>query len=152
MKYIIATVALLFTSVVNAQHVELRVGSNTQGISYTAAPFYSSGDLSVAVESGYQRWKENDVVGNQLYVTPAVRLALTKSLSIEGGIGVSAFDRTAYNGKDISTRFQFADHLGVTYATKSVTLGVRYVHVSNAGIKQPNPGLDSVQASFSVRF
>lgn len=32
------------------------------------------------------------------------------------------------------------------------TLGVRYQHISNAGIKKPNPGMDFVLLYYTHRF
>lgn len=151
MKYLLAAL-LLCAATAHAQHVDVRVGNNSVGISATTRPIYKLGPVSVAVEGGFQHWRINDVTGNQLYVTPTLRYPITQSLTLDGGVGVSVFDNTKYGNKDISTRFQFADHVGLTYSTKTVVVGVRCVHASNAGIKKPNPGLDSVQATLGMRF
>lgn len=145
-------VLALFASSVNAQDLEVRVGSNATSISYSHLPFYQAGGVSFRLESGYQRWYINSTVGNQVYLTPAFHWRLTSRFSVIGGIGVSLIDRTKYRGKDISTTFQFSDHIGLTYDVGNTTVGVRYVHVSNAGIKKPNPGLDAIQLSVSFQF
>jgi hypothetical protein len=151
MKHLIAIITLLTATYANAQHVDVRVGSNSQGISVSSTPFHLLG-MTANIEGGLQRWNVNGVIGNQLYITPVFRLPVTQSIGIDLGVGVSVFDKTVYGNKDISTHFQFADHFGITYSAKSFAVGVRYVHASNAGIKKPNPGVDSLQATVSVGF
>lgn len=75
---------------------------------------------------------------------------------VEGGIGLSYFDRL-YRTPDklMSSRFNFYDMLGVGYSfgeARRHELGLRLVHVSNAGIKKPNPGEETVQLRYAMRF
>jgi lipid A 3-O-deacylase len=57
-------------------------------------------------------------------------------------------DHQIYHGRDMSTHFQFGDHAGI-----GLTLGekhdwdimARLQHLSNAGIKNPNPGMNFYQ-------
>ena len=67
----------------------------------------------------------------------------------------SWFDR-AYRTprRDFSTRWNFYDTIGVGHsfgAQHQHELGIRWVHVSNAGIKEPNPGQDFLQLRYAVR-
>jgi hypothetical protein len=152
MKSIIALIVLLTSTLAAAQHVDLRVGSNMKSASISSRPVFEVGNVTMNWEGGVQRWKEQDTVGYQLYATPTFRWALTKTVFVDAGVGVSVFNKTQFGTKTISTHFQFADHIGVAYAAKSYAIGVRYVHASNAGIKRPNPGLDSIQGTLSVGF
>lgn len=69
---------------------------------------------------------------------------------VEAGIGATLFNRTRVAGDRFSTAFQFGDHLGVGYQlTPSQRIGLRFSHFSNAAIKQPNPGLNSVQMTYT---
>jgi hypothetical protein len=113
---------------------------------------YSKGDLTVAPEVGVQRWTESGVSGTQLYITPSVKYRISGNLYVDFGVGLSVFDRTDYGSKTISSSFQFADHVGIVYHASKMTFGVRYVHASNAGIKEPNPGMDSFQATISFKY
>lgn len=74
----------------------------------------------------------------------------------EGGIGVSTMDQTyRTEEKQFSSRFNFIDVLGVGRsfgAQGRSELGLRLSHVSNAGIKKPNPGENFVQLRYAVRF
>jgi lipid A 3-O-deacylase len=63
---------------------------------------------------------------------------------IEGGIGIAAFSKTRVNGRNLGSSFNFEDRLGagITLPNQG-KLGIRFTHYSNAGIKQPNDGIDS---------
>ena len=55
----------------------------------------------------------------------------------------------------LSTAFQFGDHLGVGYrfgAKGAFDLGYRFQHLSNAGIKRPNHGINFHQIRLQYHF
>lgn len=113
--------------------------------------------LDLLAEAGVAWWnasgsrKPSDVW--QINATPFVRWSVNNAFYLEAGVGANLFSRTRFADKNISTRFQFAEHVGVgAYIGKNSRLGVRYSHYSNAGIKRPNPGLDVVQVLFSHQF
>lgn len=69
---------------------------------------------------------------------------------VEAGIGATLLNRTHFAGDSFSTAFQFGDHLGAGYQlTPSQRVSLRFSHFSNAAIKQPNPGLNSVQMVYA---
>lgn len=95
----------------------------------------------------------------QAALVPVLRLRFDEGRSpwfIEGGIGVSVMDvRYRIPGKAFSTRFNFADHqsIGLSFGPQrrhELVLSVK--HVSNAGIKKPNPGEDFIQIRYAVAF
>jgi hypothetical protein len=75
---------------------------------------------------------------------------------MEGGIGVSMLDRHYRSAhKSFSTRFNFSDHQAFGYSfgahgEHELMLLIR--HVSNGGIKKPNPGEDFVQLRYSLAY
>lgn len=75
---------------------------------------------------------------------------------LEFGIGASYLSKGyATPDKTFSTRWNFYDMLGVGYsfgAGNSQELGLRYVHTSNAGVRDPNPGEDFLQLRYGWRF
>ena len=77
-------------------------------------------------------------------------------LFVEGSIGARLLSPTRVAPeRSLSTAFQFSDMLGVGVqwgAQGRSTLGLRYQHVSNLGIKRPNPGLDFGQLYYTHRF
>lgn len=98
--------------------------------------------LQVHNELSLSHWSGD---GNSWQASYVPLLRYGRRAYIEGGIGVTYFDRR-YGG--MSSRWMFADHLGVGYGP----LGLRLSHFSNAGIKKPNPGLNMLSITFTSRF
>lgn len=77
-------------------------------------------------------------------------------LFLEGSIGVRLLSHTRVSQEHrMSTAFQFADMLGVGMQfgrEARSTLGLRIQHLSNLGIKKPNPGIEFLQLYYSYRF
>ena len=95
----------------------------------------------------------------QLALVPTLRLRFAGGASawfMEGGIGLSVLNGTyATRYKRFSTRFNFTDHQGIGFnfgprRQHELMLIVR--HVSNGGIRKPNPGEDFVQIRYGVVF
>ena len=105
-----------------------------------------------AVPGGRRHW-------TQLAMVPTLRWRFDGGRSawfIEGGIGLSALDgHYATRHKAFSTRFNFTDHQGVGFnfgARRQHEWMLIVRHVSNGGIRKPNPGEDFVQVRYSRSF
>lgn len=71
----------------------------------------------------------------------------------ELGLGASYLTRDRLGTRDFSTHFQFSEHLGLgAEFGKGWFAGWRYSHYSNAGIKEPNDGIDLHQVVIGVSF
>lgn len=74
----------------------------------------------------------------------------------EGGIGLSLTSpKYITPSKTFSTQFNFADTIGVGYSfgqnwNQAVTL--RLQHISNGGIKKPNPGEEFLQLRYTWQY
>lgn len=70
---------------------------------------------------------------------------------IEAGIGVAAFSRTEVEGNKLGSSFQFEDRLGfgVRFAGGH-EVGIRATHYSNAGITDPNDGIESYALHYTM--
>ncbi|WP_338798892.1 acyloxyacyl hydrolase [Acidovorax sp. DW039] len=95
----------------------------------------------------------------QWALVPALRWRPDEGRSawfVEGGIGVSVMDgHYATRHKAFSTRFNFTDHVGVGVsfgAQRQHELILLARHVSNGGIRKPNPGENFVQLRYSRSF
>ena len=53
---------------------------------------------------------------------------------------------------DLATSFQFEDRLGVGVRFAEQEIGIRALHYSNAGIKQPNQGVESYALHYRTSF
>lgn len=99
-------------------------------------------------------WRQNrfqGISGNKqdissLGITPVFRFQndSLKGFYAEAGIGTHLLSELYDNdGKQLSTRFQFGDHIGAGYIfPNNVDLGVSIQHFSNGGIKKPNDGVN----------
>ncbi|MBV8049353.1 MAG: acyloxyacyl hydrolase [Paludibacterium sp.] len=84
------------------------------------------------------RWQHND----------------KKGLYIEAGVGAHLFSAVYDNdGKRESTAFQFGDHIGVGYVFQNrADFELTLQHFSNAGIKEPNDGVNLAGVTFRYAF
>lgn len=75
---------------------------------------------------------------------------------VEAGIGVHMLSSTHITAdREFSTAFQFGDHLGagLRFGDKHrFDLGYRFQHLSNASIKDPNPGINFSQIRLAYHF
>jgi lipid A 3-O-deacylase len=122
------------------------------------------GEWSASTEAYISHWHADAFGGGrqgftQVGLVPMLRLRFDEGRSawfIEGGIGVTWMDkmyRTPH--RQFSTRFNFIDSLAVgrNFGEQGQhELSLRAVHVSNAGIKHPNPGEDFLQLRYALRF
>ena len=122
-------------------------------------------ELGLRVEFGAAYWSADQYGAGRVdlgdfSVTPVLRLSHPVSSTIdlyaEGGVGVHYFTRTVLSSDvELSTRFQFGDLVGFGIAfgaRRQFDVAVRYLHVSNGGIRDPNGGADLLVGRFAYRF
>jgi lipid A 3-O-deacylase len=94
-----------------------------------------------------------------LTLLPVLRMRLDEGRSpwfFDAGIGVSYTHKlyvTPHNA--FGSQWNFYDMLGVGYsfgARQQDEVELRYVHLSNGGFKDPNPGENFVQLRYAHRF
>lgn len=107
--------------------------------------------LSLRLSGGLLLLSSEKQDGNAaLLLSPALRwtLAGDRSLFIEGGIGAAIFIKTRVESRQLSTAFQFEDRLalGLPWADGEVSLAL--THYSNAGIKRPNDGFETLMLGY----
>jgi lipid A 3-O-deacylase len=74
---------------------------------------------------------------------------------VEAGIGFHLLSHSSIGDNRLSTAFQFGSHVGVGYrfgARRSFEAGYRFQHISNAGIKDPNAGMNFHQVRAQYHF
>ena len=98
----------------------------------------------------------NDAL-TEIGLTPVLRLQRN---SLEGpdaelGIGVHLLSETSIGANRMSTAVQFGSHIGIGYrfgVKRAFDLSYRYQHLSNAGIKRPNDGVNFNQIRLQYHF
>ncbi len=93
-------------------------------------------------------WNNGHQTVYDLGVTPVFRVeGGPRSPYFEAAIGFHAVSRLEFeNNRETSTRFQFGDHVGIGFwldGRNDITL--RLQHLSNGGIRNPNPGINFIQ-------
>ena len=80
-------------------------------------------------------------------LTPVFRYARAeRGLFYEGAIGFHVLsDSHISTDLGLSTRFQFGDHLGAGYRNGHYDWSVRLQHLSNGGMRNPNPGINFLE-------
>ena len=89
-------------------------------------------------------------------ITPYLRYQFsgTTGWYAEAGFGVHYLSRHYQRGSGISaTRYQFGSVLAAGYRFSGGSdLALRLAHISNAGLKEPNPGITFVQMRYQYWF
>jgi len=73
---------------------------------------------------------------------------------VEAGLGVYLLSHTIHNDTNrLPTSLEFGSHLGAgVLVGPQATVGIAVQHISNAGIKQPNGGINLYMVTASYRF
>ena len=100
-------------------------------------------DASVAT------WQSTTGALTDVGLTPTFRYGHEQGGYFDVGIGVHLLSETQISESiEFSTKFQFGDHLGIGYRHDRYDFSFRLQHLSNAGIKNPNPGINFFQLRF----
>lgn len=86
-----------------------------------------------------------------LIVTPAFRYTFADTATqpfVEAGVGGALFMDTHYEGRNLSTAFQFEDGIAAGLHVGRGEVALAFSHYSNADIKKPNNGLDMVTLGY----
>lgn len=125
---------------------------------------WRGGEWTASTELFVSHWSAKQPGGGraaftQVGLAPLFRYRFERGRSpvfAEGGVGVSYIDGLyTTDRKQFSTRFNFYDVVGIGMnfgAHGEHEIGLRFSHVSNAGIKHPNPGENFLQLRYARRF
>jgi lipid A 3-O-deacylase len=104
-------------------------------------------ELSAAV------WDNPDESTADIGLTPVFRVDRgTHSPYVEAAIGFHLVQARISAARVFSTAFQFGDHVGVGIRSGKHDIGVRLQHLSNGGIRRPNPGINFVLFRFQYNL
>lgn len=137
------------------------------GINFNTPLQYGNPDswlLRVQVEFNIAQWQSRGGTNSQnlqeFGFTPILRLEKRGTFSftpfIEGGLGLRLLTHTHTSDEhNMSSAFQFGDMIGVGAAfgkNNAMEAGFRFQHISNAGIREPNPGANFYTGYVRYRF
>lgn len=174
------TVAILAAALSGAGGVEaaelgevrLRLGESTEDADPEGATFAAL--LEPASPPAWLTWAGNDVHyeaalsvwrdagddGDDIYAVhfgPSWHYApgLIEPVFVEVGVAPSAFSEDELAGRDIGGQFQFTSH--VTFGSRFAArerwqAGLHIQHVSNAGLEDSNPGINTILLEVGYRL
>jgi hypothetical protein len=111
---------------------------------------------SVRIEAGVGLHKTDETEIKSILLAPVLRYQLATSGAqpfFEISVGPAHLSETLWEAHhDLSTRWTFADRIGLGYAFEKVEFSVNFFHFSNGGLSTHNPGADMVlfRTSFTL--
>ena len=107
------------------------------------------------VQYGVSAWRVPDIAGTTRRLdlnATAIWRAERGWGYYEAGFGPYLLSKTIHNDDtSMPSSLEFGSHLGVGFRlTKNQTLGIGIQHLSNAGIKQPNGGINLLLLQYTV--
>ena len=88
-------------------------------------------------------WDNRDESTADLGFTPVFRLERGR-LYVEGALGFHLVQARISAARVFGTAFQFAEHVGAGFHNGKYSFGLHVQHLSNGGIRDPNPGINFV--------
>lgn len=129
------------------------------GASWDTDYFQASSDnyyrsLRIETGVGLNRTSYGDV--RDLMIAPVVHYQFTQTqdpVFVEVSVGATYISQTRWEiYHDLSSRLLFADRIGVGYSYEKTEISLNFYHISNAGIKPPNPGADMLLLRTSIKL
>lgn len=143
-------------------------GSDTRmgsiGLRLPVQRTFWDGRITAAWDLYLSDWRADAVPGarsrfSQIGLVPMFRYRFDAGQSpwfVEGGVGISYLSESYQTAnKSFSTQWNFSDHLGLGRsfgADRRQELGLYVKHVSNAGLRSPNPGETFVLLRYAYSF
>ncbi len=114
------------------------------------------GHLTGYWDAGYTYWDGDDSSSNHSISFAPVFVYEFAGENVrpyvEAGVGVALFANTEVEGNKLGSAFQFEDRLGVGLRFAGQEVGLRAIHYSNAGISQPNDGVEAYTVHYRLSF
>jgi len=115
----------------------------------------STGKLTGYCDAGYTYWEAGDAAGgaHSISFSPVFVYEFAGGdvkPFIEAGIGIAFFSGSKAGDQELGASFNFEDRIGVGLKIgEGQRVGIQAIHYSNAGIKQPNEGIESYALFYS---
>jgi len=122
---------------------------------------YDNGTLTGYYEASLNYWYNGDKnLHNSIYaiaLSPVFVYLFNNKLKsynpyVEAGIGATLLSETKIKNKNMSSSFQFEDRIGLGLKSDTHTIYFRFMHYSNGGLKEPNPGINILSLGVIVYF
>jgi lipid A 3-O-deacylase len=168
LPFILAGLLAGFSISSQAAEVSGALGSTTQGdMTYRAGLGWkwderwfetSTGHLGGYWDLGYTYWEGGKQASGRHSISAAPVFEYVFGAGyykpfIEAGIGASFFSATSAGDQKLGSSFNFEDRLGAGIKIGDTQrIGIRVIHYSNAGLAQPNDGIESYSVFYAHQF
>ena len=154
MKSLFAAALLLAGSVAHAADgFSLELGQGDRDVSLLRVGVHSwyalqklePHNVHVLLEASLGYWSTDEGPIYDISMTPIFRYARSRTSGpyVEAAIGLHFLTDTHIKPDvTLSTHFQFGDHIGVGWRRGAYDVSLRLQHLSNAGLRNPNPGVN----------
>jgi lipid A 3-O-deacylase len=153
MKTFFAAVLFLAMSTAHAADgVSVELGKGDREVSLARVGLHWNYELAklaphnvhVFVETGLAYWHTDEGPIYDVSITPVFRYARSRNGPYaEAAIGLHFLSDTHIQPDvTFSTHFQFGDHIGIGWRRGPYDVGLKLQHLSNAGLRNPNPGIN----------
>lgn len=167
MKKLLVLAAILSFASLNAHGAELTgaLGATSQGGTTGRVSLgfdwdkswyqTSTGKITGYWDLGYTYWQAGDQAGGRHAISfaPVFMYEFGEGNIkpfVEAGIGVALFTGTTAGDQKFGSAFNFEDRIGAGLKIGDTQkVGLRVIHYSNAGIKEPNDGIESYSIFYS---
>jgi len=87
-------------------------------------------------------------------IGPALSFSNTSlPLFLDLGVSPTVLSRSTFKNANLGGNFQFTSYVGIRFQPiEALEIGYRFQHMSNAGIKEPNPGLNMHMFQLGYHF
>ena len=162
--YLASLLVVTPASVLGFDAVEVAAGKASDGIDVVRLALHqswsrrwlasSSGELTGYHAVSLNRWvDEGEAINAWAYSPVFVYQFRDAPVSyVKFGVGVAYLSDTQIKGRDLSSYFQFEDQLGIGWKWQEHDISLAYFHYSNAGIEEPNRGIDMVLLLYAFQL
>ena len=108
-------------------------------------------------ELSYNRWETGGDDVNAIAFSPVFQYVFHAGNAtwypyMEAGTGVACLDDYTITDRDLSSNLQFENRVGAGIRIKNVDISIRYMHYSNASLKESNDGIDILIGTLAWYF
>jgi hypothetical protein len=160
-RSVLAVILLLVMNSLAAGEIGLTLGRSTESdetdvvrLTYRHPLAAKAWWMPTHLQLGGSLWRVPDIRGTNrrldLNATPVWR-SMNSWGYVEAGIGAYLLSKTINSpAHRLPSSFQFGSHLGAGIRLGEGTIGIALQHLSNAGLKQPNGGIDLILVQYTV--
>ena len=124
------------------------------GLAYSLPWQWNDGRLTSKLDIGLGFTDSKSSHSLRAIVMPLLHYQTASSgVFVEAGIGLAYLSNSQWGSRhDLGSHLQFEQRLGIGYDFGNYDLSLNITHLSNGGLKDPNPGAETASVRFAHNF